>query len=297
MVNNKKNACFILNPFSGVKDNDYIRQSIEQHIDKNQYEFEIIDTQYAGHATILAKDAVKRGCDVVVAVGGDGTINEVAAALAHTDVTLGVLPAGSGNGFAMHIGMGRNIVKAVEILNTCKSEKIDVCYINDTPYINLAGVGFDATIAYKYKRTQRRGFIGYLKFSLKEAIHIRFQKFVVKVDGKEIADEFLTIAIANAPMYGYNFVIAPMALYNDGKLEVVLIKKMPVWRYFFSLWRLLNKSIHKSSIAECYKAETVEILCDSKTYAHIDGEGFEINGKQIFTVKPSALNVLIPVKH
>jgi diacylglycerol kinase (ATP) len=292
----QKKIVFILNPISGVNQKSWIEQEIQENIDKVQYDYHIVYTDYAGHATLLAQQAVKDGFDVVIAVGGDGSVNEVAAALIGTDVKMGILPAGSGNGFAMHLGIGRKVKKALKIINDGYTKTIDTCTLNGRPYVNLAGLGFDAKIAYRYKRVKKRGFWGYFKFSLEETLKFDFPHYTVKIDGKEVINRTcLSVVVANAPMYGYGFVIAPKALLNDGKLEIVVFYKAKMWRYFLSLWRMITHSMHHTSLADRFSGKEVEVtFFDEETYAHLDGEGFVASGKQLFKVVPNSLKVIMP---
>ena len=289
----KQKIRFILNPFSGVKINEEIRAAIHQNIDKEQFTYEIIDTQRPHHATELARQAAELGYDIVVAVGGDGSVNEVASGLMGTGVTMGILPAGSGNGLAMHLGLGRNVANAVQILNAGKTRVLDMCMLNETPFINLAGVGFDANIAYKYKRSKTRGFMGYLKFSLKEMFTFKFNEYKIMVDNKAMVVSALSIIVANAPMYGYNFVIAPFAIPDNGKIELVIVRKAPMWRYFFSIYRMLTQTMHKSSLVERFQADSVSITVPKNSYAHIDGEGFEVSDELVFKLLPKAIRVIV----
>jgi diacylglycerol kinase (ATP) len=291
-----KKIVFILNPFSGVEQKQLIEKQIHEYIDKNKYNYSIVYTEYPHHATELAAEAVKNNFDMVVAVGGDGSVNEVAAALIGSNVILGILPAGSGNGFAMHLGLGRNIRKAINILNNGRSHLVDTCTINGKPFVNLAGLGFDAKIAYRYKRVKKRGFWGYFKFSLQETQSFEFQHYTIKIDGKKVTNrKCLSVVVANAPMYGYHFVVAPKAVLDDGKLEIVVFYKAKMWRYFFSLWRMLTHSMHNTMLADRFSGEEVEVtFFEPQAYAHTDGEGFLVSEKQIFKIVPKSLYVWRP---
>ncbi len=232
----------------------------------------------------------------MVAVGGDGSINEVAAALIGTEVPLGILPGGSGNGFAMHLGLGRNIKKAIQILNSAQPITIDTCLLNGRPFVNLAGTGFDALVAYKAKKSTLRGLYGYLKFSFLEAWAYHIQPYTLDIDGQTVAEETaLVIEVANAQMFGYNFVIAPQAKLNDGILDVLLVKKVPKWRYLFSLWRFFNQTFHKSSLVKTFAGRRIVIRSDQDMPVHVDGEGYYLGKELVFEVVPSSLQVL--VKH
>ncbi|MEK0420970.1 MAG: hypothetical protein RLZZ161_821 [Bacteroidota bacterium] len=289
----KRKIVFILNPASGVSKKSIIEEKIHELIDREKFDYEVTYTDHPNHGTEIARHAVERGCFMVVAVGGDGSVNEVAEGLIGSEVILGIIPAGSGNGFAMYLGIGRKVERAVNILNNGQARVVDTGSINGKLFVNLSGIGFDAKIAYLYRNVGKRGFWGYLKTAFKETPTFRYNRYSVSIDGQEIINDraCFTIVVANAPMYGYGFIVAPKAVPDDGKLEVVIFHKAPVWRIFFSLWRFLNHSMHKTRIADRYMGETVEIICHEDSFAHTDGEGFTVSGTQVFTLRPKSLKV------
>lgn len=297
-VANRRKVIFILNPISGVNKKSVIEEKIHTYLDKAQYEYEVVYTDHPNHGTEIARDAVEKGYDMVVAVGGDGSVNEVSEGLIGSNVILGIIPAGSGNGYAMHLGIGRNVENAIRILNEGEERIMDTGTINTQPFVNLAGIGFDAKIAYLYRNVKRRGFWGYFQTAIQQATSLKHHTYSVKIDGKEIINgqKCFTIVVANAPMYGYGFIIAPMAVPDDGKLEVVIFHKTPAWRIILSLWRFWNHSMHKTSIADRYVGEVVEVTCHEPSFGHTDGEGFIVEDTQVFRIKPRSLKVWVP-KH
>lgn len=291
----KRTIRFIINPRSGVRKKIDIEKLIEKEINKNIFHYDIVHTEYAGHATTLAAEAALENIDIVVAVGGDGSVNEVAAGLIGSDTIMGMLPAGSGNGFAMHLGWGRNIASVIRRLADADIEPVDTCLVNGRPFINLAGVGFEATVAYQIKTSTKRGFKAYFKSSFGNFFSYKFKKYQINVDGVFLETEALNVTVANAPMYGYNFVVAPLAVYNDGKLEVMVIKRANFWQYLISIYRFFTKTLHQSPIVNRMSGERVEISMNEPDYAQFDGEGFAVNQKKlIFTINPLSLNVLVP---
>jgi diacylglycerol kinase (ATP) len=292
----RRKIIFILNPISGVNKKSIIEEKIHQLIDKQLFDYEIQYTDHPNHGTEIARNAVEQKFDMVVAVGGDGSVNEVAEGLIGSDVVLGIIPAGSGNGYAMHLGIGRKVEKAINILNNGKVRVLDTGLINQQPFVNLAGIGFDAKIAYLYRNVKRRGFLGYLQTALKESTNLKSHLYSIRIDGKEVLTEkkCFTIVVANAPMYGYGFIIAPKAVPDDGKLEVVVFHNAPAWRIILSLWRFWNHSMHKTSIADRYVGTEVEVTCHEPSFAHTDGEGFTVEHKQLFTIKPNSIKVVVP---
>ncbi|MEL6862834.1 MAG: diacylglycerol kinase family protein [Bacteroidota bacterium] len=292
----KQSIRFIVNPYSGVSRKKNIALPIRKYLDHQRFDYEICKTEGPGHATVLAREAADAGKDIVVAVGGDGSVNEVAKGLMGTDVSLGILPGGSGNGFAMHLGWGRNIKKAIQLLNHTTKIRIDTCRMNEDFYVNLAGIGFDAWVARQLKQSGVRGFFSYLRWALKGALGYRARKYQLEIDGQQIERECLLVEVANAPMFGYHFEIAPKAKYDDGLLEIILIKKAPKLRYLLSLWRFFNGSAHHSSLVERYTAKTLRVCSEQTMDIHTDGEGFQKASCLNFSVNPLSLNILIPEK-
>ena len=177
---------FIINPFSGLSRKKNVPALIEKYIDASKFKYDISFTKEAGHAIELAQAAVDENYDIVVAVGGDGSVNEVANALIGTEVKLGILPGGSGNGFAMHLGLGRNIKKAIQLLNSAQAITIDTGLLNGRPFVNLGGTGFDALVAYKTKQSTLRGLWAYTKFATLEAWSYPIENYTVLIDNQEV---------------------------------------------------------------------------------------------------------------
>lgn len=290
-MSNKK-IRFITNPFSGPKKGINIIELISSHIHSSVFDYEIIDTQYAGHAKVLAKEAVEQQYFAVIAVGGDGTINEVASILKGSKTALGIVPLGSGNGFSYHVGIRRNIVKAIQVLNDAHTIPIDTGMANDLFFINVAGLGLDARVAYKTKLNTKRGFIPYFINTLKESFHFRYLKLNIKTKDKEWSGEYAMAVVANGSVYGYDFTIAPEALLDDGTFDVVLVKKTNVFKYFFLVPRMLNKTVQKSPLVEYFKTSEITISPDSTGYFHVDGEGFKSENIIHFKVFPASLLLL-----
>ena len=293
----KKKIRFIINPFSGTSGKQNTPSLIKQYLDHSRFEYEIVYTEKAGHAIQLAKEGVNQEFDFVAAVGGDGSVNEVAQSLIHTNTTLIVLPGGSGNGFSMHLGLGRSIQKAIQFINTGKVIEVDTCTANDRFFINVSGVGFDARIAYKTKKNKKRGFFPYLLTSIREAWKFKAQKLKIKVDDQFISGEYAAAVIANASMYGYHFTIAPTASMQDGIMDLMLIKKASLFRYFFAVFRFLNRTLHKSKITETLQGRSISIEMESDNYLHVDGEGYKTEKELIFKINPKSLKVLAPEVH
>jgi len=293
----KRSIRFIVNPFSGVSAKDNINDLIKNNLDLEKNEYDLIFTEGPNHAIELARRAVEEHIDMVVAIGGDGTVNEVAAPLLFSDSSLGIIPGGSGNGFAMHLGIGRKMDQAIKFLNTAKKITIDTCKVNDEFYINLAGVGFDASVAYFTKQSSDRGFKVYFNGAMKEALSYKNKHYKISFDDKVIEDKFLSVNVANASMFGYNFKIAPLANLQDGVLDLVMIRDASKARYITSVWRFLNGSLHKSPIVDIYKTKSVTIESTSQIHYHRDGEGALYDGKMTYSIVPQSLQLWVPAHY
>jgi diacylglycerol kinase (ATP) len=289
-----KRIVFIVNPKSGTQLQTRIRESVDQHLNHRKFEYSIWHTEYPGHATELSRRAVAEGYEIVVAVGGDGSINEVAAGLLHTDVVLGIVPAGSGNGLAMHLGYGRQIASAVRKLNSAEVKTVDCGLFNGRPFVNVAGVGFDGLVSNLMKNASKRGFLPYFLSSIKAGLEYTPKVCSLEANGTMLTESCFAIAIANGPMYGYNFQIAPGAKMDDGLLSVVVLKKAPRWQYFATVPSMLNGKILEAPFVEHFTTSSLTIRSEGENFLHLDGEGEKMTGELKFEILPMALKILVP---
>jgi diacylglycerol kinase (ATP) len=269
----KKKILFIGNPFSGAKAGTSLAELVHKYIDKDIFDYTVKMTEYATHASYLAKEAVTEGFFAVVAAGGDGTINEVAQSIQGTQTALGIIPFGSGNGFAYHLGVRRDVVKAIQLINQCHTEAIDTGMANDHFFINVAGLGLDATVAYKTKLNSRRGFFPYFIQTLKESLGFQFMTLKITTPTESWTGEYAMAVVANGSVYGYDFTVAPEAILNDGLFDVLLVKKDAIWKYFLLAPRMLTKTFHKSKLVHFLKTNSLTIQHENNKYFQVDGEG------------------------
>lgn len=289
-----KRIAFIVNPKAGTNLQRHIRDSVDKHLNHRRFSHGIWRTEYAGHAAVLAKQAIEEAYEIVVAVGGDGSINEVASVLFGTDVVLGIVPAGSGNGLAMHLGYGRDVDDAVRKINTAEIRPIDVGLMNGQPFINIAGIGFDGLVSNLMKGSNWRGFIPYFLKSVKAGLQYTPRECRIEFDDRVLTEKCFIISIANGPMWGYNFQIAPNAQLDDGFFEVVIMKEAPRWQYFAVVPSTLNGKIYEAEFVEHFTARRVKIIAEGKNYIHLDGEGMALEGELEFEIKPKSLKILMP---
>ena len=284
----------IVNPRAGVNAQKNIRQALQRHLDTRRFELSIFETQKAGHATELAQMAVQAGFHIITGVGGDGSLNEIAAGMLHSDSILGIVPAGSGNGLAMHLGYGRNIPAALQKLNQARMQTIDCGSMNGKPFVNIAGIGFDGLVSNLMKGSNWRGFVPYFLRSLEAGLTYTPRYCHIEADGRTITEKCFAIAIANGPMYGYNFLIAPDARLDDGLLEVVILKDAPRWQYFAAVPATLSGKIYDAEFVEHFSAKKIKIISEGENFVHLDGEGYSVEGPMEFEIHPRALRILVP---
>ena len=267
---------FIVNPKAGTNMQKHFRDSVDQHLNHKKFEYGIWETEQEGHAAVLAEKAIAEGYEIVVAVGGDGSINEVASALVGKEAILGIIPAGSGNGLAMHLGYGRDIDEAIKKLNTAEVRTIDCGAMNGRPFINIAGVGFDGLVSNLMKGSHWRGFLPYFLKSVEAGLSYTPRECRIELDDKVLNFKCFAISIANGPMYGYNFQIAPDARIDDGLFEVVILKDAPLWQYFAAVPSMLNSKIYDAEFVEHYASRRVIISAEGQNHVHLDGEGMVV---------------------
>ncbi len=295
MQNGKKNILFIVNPVSGIGSKDSFPHLVEKILDKSKFDYQIIYTKKAGHAIKLSEKAVKQAVDIVVAVGGDGTINEVAGGLIGTDVILGLVPGGSGNGLARHLNIPLHAEGALKLINSCHVSKIDTGIINGRPFVSLAGVGFDALVAKIFAKEPHRGFLTYFRIVAGRYQHYKPKHYSVVIDNREkIHKEALFITLANSNQFGYNTTIAPNAKLNDGMMDVCIVEKPTIFEMPLIINLLFLKMIHHSKYVNIYKAKEVKVFRDKNRTVNIDGEPMKLAKNLEAKVNPLSLNIIIP---
>ena len=293
----KRKIVFILNPISGTRKKALVPELISQNLDQELYDYEIAETERAFHAHALAKGAAEAGADIVVAVGGDGTVNEVASGILYSHSALGILPFGSGNGLARHLGLPLDTIKAIQLLNKPAYSTIDAAEVNGKTFFCTAGLGFDAQIGRLFASTHTRGFSSYLRMAIKEYFNFRPHRYTIRVNDQEIEGAFFVVTMANAGQYGNNAYIAPKADIQDGQIDLCLLKPFPLYQVISLAWSLFNKSIHKSSYMKIFRTTGAEIDCPEAECMHLDGEFVPIKGTITVRMLPKSLKVVIPTEN
>ncbi len=283
---------FIINPRSGGKGKKSIPALIGRVIDKDKFDYDIRFTEYPGHAGLLAKEAVEEGLDAVVAVGGDGTVNEVARSLVHTDTALGVIPCGSGNGFARHVGIPMDLNKAIEFINESEVTTIDYGKINDVPFFCTCGMGFDALISYNFAKNDKRGYIGYIRQTLHDYIKYEPDVYEIEDETGTIKTKAFLIACGNASQYGNNFYIAPHASMKDGLLSVTILEPFPVAEAPLIVGNIFQDKIDRNRHIKTFNSRKIIIHRNHPGVVHYDGEPVEMEADVVVEVIPEGLHIL-----
>jgi len=290
----KKKIIFIINPISGVGKQRLVETAIDKTLDKSIFDYDISYTSAPKHATELSIDAVSKNYDIVVAVGGDGSINEVAKGIIGSNCTLGIIPIGSGNGLARHFNIPFDISHAIEVINKCNTINIDTATINEQLFLSIAGVGFDALVANKFAKGKRRGFWSYFKITVREYPKYKPKKYSLTIDGKKMNRRALLVSFANSNQFGYNTSIAPMAIINDGFLDVCILKKVPIVKAPFIAHLLFSKRIDKTPYMEIIKAKEVKVIRKKNSKIHIDGDSLKLTKELNIKINPLSVKVIVP---
>jgi len=291
----KKKILFIVNPISGIHRRVRPVEVIKRHINIQKFILDIKETAYAGHAVELSREAVRQKTDIVIAVGGDGTINEVASQIIGSDTVLGIIPQGSGNGLARHLGIPRTIQGAMRLINRQHVTEIDTASVNGIPFVSIAGVGFDALVAKLFAKGERRGFFSYAHLISTNFLYYKPKKYRIEFeDGTSLKTRALFISFANSNQFGYNTAIAPNALLRDGKLDVIVVQKPGIFELPLITNLLLLRAIDMSRYVQSYRSGHFLVSQKKGRVVNIDGEARKISRKLEVKIHPLSLKVIIP---
>ncbi len=287
----------IINPISGIGGKGKMPALIKSKLDAERFDLEVVFTERPGHATLLAQDAAADGCDIVLAVGGDGTINEVGRALCGTDTALAILPCGSGNGLARHLHIPMNAEKALETLNNGVIDLVDYGTVNNHPFFCTCGVGFDAQVSYKFANEDTRGLVTYIKTTISEYFRYRAQHYRITIDGSTIEEKAFVIACCNAAQYGNNALVAPRASMQDGKIDLTVIHSFNLGEAALLSARLFTSNIDRDRHVSIYRGRDIIIERDDEDVMHIDGDPVMMPEVLHITCHPSAMRVVVPASN
>lgn len=290
----KKHLVFIINPKSGTEREKAIQQAIDTTLNHEQFSYEIKHTAYAKHGTVLAKEAAANSAYAVVAVGGDGSVNDIVAGLLGTDTALAIIPKGSGNGMARSMSIPLKEQEAIEIINRGNAIMMDIGYANDRPFISNAGVAFDALISKKFAKSKRRGFAMYSWLVTRYMWTYKEWDWDITIDGKPLNEKAFIISIANGRQFGYNFQIAPGANWTDGLLDIVIIKKFPKVLGGALVMRAMNGTITDSPFVTHYNGKEITISHPKLKLMQTDGDAHECSDTVHFRIEKGKQKVIVP---
>ena len=281
-----------MNPISGTSDKKDIPYLIEELLDKEQFDYSIRETEYAGHAYEIAKESKEQGIDIVVAVGGDGTVNEVGRALVHSNTALGIIPTGSGNGLARHLLIPMKIKGAIQVLNDCEITDLDYGILNEHPFFCTCGVGFDAFISEKFAEAGKRGPITYLENILKEGLKYEPETYEIEAENGTIKKKAFLISCANASQYGNNAYIAPQASMSDGMIDVIIMEPFDALEASQISIEMFNKTLDKNNKIKTFRSKEIKIYRKAPGVIHYDGDPIDTGKEIVVTLKEKGIKIL-----
>jgi diacylglycerol kinase (ATP) len=294
---NREPVLFIINPASGGDNKSLLTARIERYIDRVRYRPIVCFTEKPGDAIKLVKIYRKEGVKRMVAVGGDGTVNEVARAVARKkNLILGIIPAGSGNGLARHLSIPMRVKKAMEIINNPRITTIDYGLMNNVPFFCTCGVGFDALVGNRFAQSEIRGFFTYVLTAFKEYWLYKPRHYQIETSKLKERKRAFLITCANASQWGNNAFISPDADIQDGKLDIAVISPFPYLRAVGLGFSLFSKSIYKSRYYTTFRTSELIIKRKKPGYVHFDGEPGHMKKKIKIKCIRKGLHVMIPLR-
>ncbi len=286
----RQQIVFIINPKSGTGKQKGVEKLIEDLLDADKFKYEVQHTQRKYHATQLAKEAVEAEVDIVIAVGGDGTVNEVAKGLVGSTTALGIIPCGSGNGLARHLGLAMDVKKSISQINDNTIQSMDTCLLNGEFFLNVSGVGFDAHIAHEFDKAGKRGLFTYGKLIVKEWFGYKAKRYRIKTEGLDIKLDAVFISFANGTQYGNDLRVAPLAVDDDGLLDLCVLERFPkILTPVLIFYFLINK-FSKFPYVKIFRAKSFDLELENGLM-HLDGEPRKVENKIHIEVLPSSLKV------
>ena len=295
-MNVRRKIVFVYNPISGNRKLIPVVPIIERFVNTDLYDFSIVTTDHKGHATQLAREYAAAKYDAVIAVGGDGTVNEVGCGLIGTGTALGIIPCGSGNGLARHLGIPIDPYKAVKWLNKSIFTDIDYGTINGQPFFCTCGVGFDATVSDSFSKARTRGVLTYMENVLLHIASYKDKLYKLSFDNSSETFECFVVTCANADQWGNNAFIAPTASLQDGLMDVVVIHPFSPIDAPLLAFQLFNRQLDRNEKVTIRKCNHLTITREEEGPAHFDGDPIYL-GKEInIELIPHGIKVLIPDK-
>ena len=288
----KKKTAIIVNPISGIGRQKKIESLLKDNLNQDLFDYTVRYTEHIHHGTDLAREAVDQGFDCVVAVGGDGSVNDVAQGLKDSGVTMGIIPCGSGNGLARTLKIPLKPALAIRMLNQMNEITIDSIVINDSWLcVNAAGVGFDAYIARLMHAAKTRGFAAYTNLILREYASYKCNNYRLTIDDRTIERSAWFIAVANGRQYGYNLAVAPKAQLCDGLIDISIIDKIPLDHIPITAPMAFMNLLDHSQHVEMFRGKEIVIEGNVHKWVNIDGEGENLGKELHFVNHPRSVKI------
>lgn len=276
---------FIVNPISGKGK----KARIVSYLKEKGYK--VVFTEYAGHGEELARQAEE---STVVAVGGDGTVNEIARGLIGTGKKLGIIPCGSGDGLALHLGISRNFRKAIKTIEAGKTKPLDAATINGRYFFSVCGTGFDAIVSEQFAKSGKRGLSNYIAQAMKIWFSFKPQRYTIEIDGKTFDTEAAFITVGNSDQWGNQARITPLADISDGELDITIVEMFHTLEIPALAFKLMTGRAHKSRRTTCLRGQHVKITRAGEGPAHADGDWFNSTAELDIRIHPYMLKVIVP---
>lgn len=296
-------ARLIINPISGTRSKAGLDRMVIDSLSPLGWEVEVVYTKGHGDATRLALSAIEKKCDAVLAAGGDGTINETAAALCGTGVVLGILPCGSGNGLARHLGIPIDLREGLKVIHEGHPTDIDYATVNDRKFFCTCGVGFDAAVSAAFARKKTRGKFTYIQSTFETYANYEPEFYTIRANGKKLTEKAFLVAVCNASQYGNNAYIAPSASINDGLLDVTIIHAGNTLSTALVGVDMMTGMIERNMLIQTFRTDNIIIERERRGPSHLDGEPLEMddcldirchhNGLRVFT--PTVVHPFKPI--
>ncbi|MBV7533647.1 diacylglycerol kinase family protein [Chitinophaga sp. sic0106] len=289
-----KKILFIINRKAGTDRQKHLDGAISRYFPATEYSVEITHLAYLGHGKDLAAAAVKNGVHTVVAVGGDGSINEIAQGLVGTDAALAIVPLGSGNGLARALKIPLDANKALQLIVANKQKTMDVGFANEHLFLSNAGVGFDALVAEEFRHTTKRGLYGYAKLVIQRFNSYRPEAYTINIDGKELEEKAFLLTVANGNQFGYEFKLAPRASVFDGMLDVCIMPPVKFLELLPISLHSLKGNIDKTRYLKHYTGKTITITGNSLQFLQVDGDAVPFTGNEVtLRIQEKAIRVVV----
>ncbi len=284
----------IVNPASGVVAKHKVVPHICRKLTAAGIDYDVVFTRAPGHGFELARDAASNGYGAVIACGGDGTVNEIASGLTGSETILGIIPTGSGNGLARHVGIPIDIDRSIKIIAQGNRVRADYGTANGRPFFCTFGVGFDAAVSERCAREKRRGIMMYLRNTINEYIKFRPEEYVIEINGTVLTERAFLVVCCNASQYGNNAFIAPQASITDGELDITIVHAGNLLTQAIAGVDILTGLIRKNALVDVMRASSVKIRRASEGSGHLDGDAARMPKEIEVKCVPAALNLFVP---